>query len=57
MTKSFKDQPLPCKKTPHYRHIDYIGNKWWRRRESNPRPKIIHCDIYMLVSIFGVRRL
>jgi hypothetical protein len=28
---------------------------WWRRRESNPRPKIFHTDIYMLVLISKFR--
>jgi hypothetical protein len=24
----------------------YVSN-WWRRRESNPRPKIFHCSFYV----------
>ena len=24
---------------------------WWRRRESNPRPKAFHSDLYMLIRI------
>jgi len=30
---------------------DVLANRihlnWWRRRESNPRPKIFHCSFYM----------
>lgn len=26
--------------------------QWWRRRESNPRPKIIHTGLYMLIPDF-----
>jgi hypothetical protein len=29
--------------------------EWWRRRESNPRPKILHTGIYMLILILSVR--
>jgi len=24
--------------------------KWWRRRESNPRPQILRFQLYMLIS-------
>ena len=27
---------------------------WWRRRESNPRPKIFHCSFYILVLCFNL---
>jgi hypothetical protein len=30
-------------------------HKWWRRRESNPRPKILPSRIYMLSSGIGSR--
>ena len=28
--------------------------KWWRRRESNPRPKTFHFDLYILILKFKV---
>jgi len=29
--------------------IDFIMEFWWRRRESNPRPKIFHCSFYVRI--------
>ena len=29
--------------------------QWWRRGESNPRPKIIHLSIYILSPIIEFR--
>ena len=29
-------------------------SKWWRRRELNPRPKIIHSSIYILILKFDL---
>ena len=26
---------------------------WWRRRESNPRPKDLHTRVYMLSTVFS----
>jgi len=35
----------------------YVSNEaWWRRRESNPRPKITHLGLYILVLVFYVHR-
>jgi len=31
--------------------------KWWRRRESNPRPKIFHTGFYIHIPDFGFRLL
>ena len=28
------------------------GENWWRRRESNPRPKTFHSGVYMLFLKF-----
>ena len=33
------------------------GEAWWRRRESNPRPKTFHIGIYILILKFRFRRL
>jgi len=30
---------------------------WWRRRESNPRPKILYRWLYMLVPVYCFNRL
>jgi len=30
--------------------------KWWRRRESNPRPKTFHSGVYILIPNFSVRQ-
>jgi hypothetical protein len=27
---------------------------WWRRRESNPRPQVIHLQLYMLSRVFDL---
>jgi hypothetical protein len=36
--------------------LNCVSNEdWWRRRESNPRPKIFHTDLYMLIPIFKLR--
>jgi len=32
-----------------------LGKKWWRRRESNPRPKILPSSFYMLSSSLRCR--
>ena len=32
----------------------YLISNWWRRRESNPRPKIFHCSFYILVLCFNL---
>jgi len=29
--------------------------EWWRRRESNPRPKIFHMGLYILILKFEIR--
>ena len=34
---------------------EIIKTKWWRRRESNPRPKTFHSSIYMLILDFESR--
>ena len=34
---------------------DLVVFEWWRRRESNPRPKTFHTDIYILIRSFGSR--
>ena len=31
------------------------GEAWWRRRELNPRPKIFHESVYILILPFGFR--
>ena len=30
--------------------------KWWRRGESNPRPKALHDRVYMLSACFDLAR-
>ena len=32
-----------------------VNEDWWRRGESNPRPKIIHLSIYIHSPIFEFR--
>ena len=27
---------------------------WWRRRESNPRPTVLHPWLYMLILVFAL---
>ncbi len=34
-----------------------LSEDWWRRRESNPRPKTFHLNIYILILKFRFRRL
>ncbi len=29
------------------------GQEWWRRRESNPRPKVFRNDVYMHIRVVG----
>ena len=36
-------------------HSLRVGEGWWRRRESNPRPKIIRTGVYILIPNFGFR--
>jgi len=31
------------------------GEIWWRRRESNPRPKTFHSGVYILILKFKFR--
>jgi len=31
------------------------GENWWRRRESNPRPKTFHSGVYILILKFNFR--
>ena len=38
--------------------LNCVSNEaWWRRRESNPRPKTFHLNIYILILKFRFRRL
>ena len=39
----------PDIKNPAWRGV---GRVWWRRRESNPRPKNLHTRVYMLSAVF-----
>ena len=32
-----------------YLDIEFISKQWWRRRESNPRPKTFHSSLYILI--------
>jgi hypothetical protein len=38
-----------------YNSLKYLDKKWWRRRESNPRPKILPSSFYMLSSSLRYR--
>jgi len=31
----------------NYNQLFYLEKEWWRRRESNPRPKIFHIGFYI----------
>ncbi len=37
--------------------VDVLGcwwmRKWWRRRESNPRPQVLRYKTYMFSIVFG----
>jgi hypothetical protein len=44
--------PVPDCGMPHGCHtisgmVVYIENNWWRRRESNPGPEVIHVGLYV----------
>jgi len=41
----------PAPKPPNY--LILLIEKWWRRRESNPRPKTFHMGIYMFIPNFA----
>jgi hypothetical protein len=30
---------------------------WWRRRESNPRPRALRPEVYMLIHVYCFNRL
>ena len=36
---------------------DFAGIYWWRRGESNPRPKALRRRYYMLSVVFGFSQL
>ena len=37
-----------------YYNIKFVV-RWWRRRESNPRPETFHIGVYILIPDFGFR--
>jgi hypothetical protein len=37
------------------RGLAWPVEKWWRRRESNPRPKVFRVRFYMLIPSFVFR--
>ncbi len=40
---------------PEYRkNLKLLHKLWWRRGESNPRPKAFSADLYMLISRFCI---
>ena len=39
-----------------YRHMLYLNDCWWRRRESNPRPTVLHHRLYMLSPSIALAR-
>ena len=38
-----------------YNSLKCLDIKWWRRRESNPRPEILPSSFYMLSSSLSYR--
>lgn len=42
-------------KATTYNYLFLLNIMWWRRRESNPRPKIIRTGVYILIPNFGFR--
>ena len=34
------------------KHLISVQNKWWRRRESNPRPKPLGVSVYVRILGF-----
>ena len=47
----------PASENIPLKHLHTYPELWWRRRESNPRPKTFHSDIYILVLNFKSRFL
>ena len=45
-TKTGRFWPQPGEKKPTER--GWFFNKWWRRRESNPRPEVLYRQFYIL---------
>ena len=43
-----------ARKNPNRERLGF--HYWWRRRESNPRPKALRARRYMLVTLFGLIR-
>ena len=41
-----------ARKNPNRERLGFCY--WWRRRESNPRPRVIHPTVYMLSGMIGV---
>ena len=55
-SKQGRDSPaFRAKKIPTGKSWDFV--KWWRRRESNPRPQVLRLWFYMRSQVFGFNRL
>ena len=37
-----------------FKAINFAKNWWWRRRESNPRPKVLYSEFYILSRVIWI---
>jgi len=44
-----------ARKNPNRERLGFL--RWWRRRESNPRPQVLCRWIYMLIPVYCFSRL